>query len=54
MYWIIIFIDLAENSVEDCKQRYRERRYSYGADFFPLDCAKVCFYLFYLYVYIYI
>jgi hypothetical protein len=36
-------LDLAENSVEDCKQRYRERRCSYKANFFPLDCTKVCF-----------
>ncbi len=36
-------IDLAENSVEDCKTRYRERQCSYEATFFPLDCTKVRF-----------
>ncbi len=37
------FVDLTENSVEVCKQRYYERRNrcSYEAEFFPLDCTKV-------------
>ena len=36
-------IDLTENSVEVCKQRYNERKNhsSYRADFYTLDCTKV-------------
>ncbi|CAF3384788.1 unnamed protein product [Rotaria sp. Silwood1] len=38
----VTFADLAENSVEVCKQRYyeRQKKCNYNADFFPLDCTK--------------
>ena len=37
-------VDLTENSVEVCQQRYQDRanRFCYNAEFFPLDCTKVC------------
>ncbi|CAF2380957.1 unnamed protein product [Rotaria sp. Silwood2] len=38
----VTFADIAENSVEVCKQRYyeRQKKCNYNADFFPLDCTK--------------
>lgn len=39
-------IDLAENSVEECKTRYRDRQSCYGADFFPFNCTTVGFSIF--------
>jgi hypothetical protein len=37
-------VDRAENSVERCKERYnlRKRNCGYDADFYALDCTKVC------------
>ncbi|CAF3463413.1 unnamed protein product [Rotaria socialis] len=38
----VTFADLAENSVKECEQRYRERQKycNYKANFFPLDCTE--------------
>ena len=36
-------IDLAENLVEQCRNRYRDRQPCYGANFFPFNCTTVGF-----------
>ena len=41
-HWHRVFlVDLAENSVEVCRNRYRDRQSCYRADFFPLNCTTV-------------
>ena len=37
----MFLVDLAENSVEECKNRYFDRQPCYQADFFPLNCTTV-------------
>jgi hypothetical protein len=36
-------VDIAENSIEDCRRRYREKNCRYEANFYAFDCTKVCF-----------
>lgn len=47
----VVFADIAEVSIEDCKTRYEElkkkenakpsKRVVFSADFLPADCSKV-------------